>query len=474
MDIDMITITFPQVKVEIPIKDLTFDTLENLIFDMMQKIAQMVFTKVLSDIDDYLRKNRRRGKLKNTGKRSKTFLTRFGDVSFSRTRYLEKTGKAQYLLDEALSTIKNQRISLSRAMTECLLASLSSYREVVGQTKLLLGHTRSHESIRKNVLSEARLIIEHEKKRLQQLENLDISAKEAPDVVYTEADATYLKLQKPEKDKKLEVKIGIGYCGKENRYSSGNSQRLKEKFLYLGTGKNFMYNFSLRAEEELNISQSKKQYFGADGDKWITSGIRDYFPSATYLLCRFHLNKCLKEALPGNKTQQKLIRSLLLSDRIDEALARIDNLLVVSSEPKQKKLLADFYSYIANNRQGISNQATLKDKDIAKTGAIESNVKLAIANRFKKQGRSWSKKGAFSLLKVKETILNGKWDSWWGKERNHPIKITPLKPPLSASSFTKEVSSSPVIQAKIPALDGPNQDKPWVGVLRKLSQLELV
>jgi len=154
MDTDMITITFPQVKVEIPIKDLTFDTLENLIFDIIQKIAQMVFTKVLSDIDCYLRKNRRRGQLKNTGKRSKTFLTRFGDVSISRTRYLEKTGKARYLLDEALSTIKNQRISLSRAMAECLLASLSSYREVVNQTRLLLGHTRSHESIRKNVLSE--------------------------------------------------------------------------------------------------------------------------------------------------------------------------------------------------------------------------------------------------------------------------------------------------------------------------------
>jgi len=474
MDTDTITITIPQVKVEIPIKGLTFDTLENLIFDIIQAIARKVFSKALADIDSCLRKNRRRGQLKNTGKRSKTFLTRFGDVPFCRTRYLQKTGKARYLLDEALSTIKNQRISLSRAMTECLLSSLSSYREVVNQTKLLLGHTRCHESIRKNVLSEAKLIIEHEKKRLQQLENLDIPAKEAPDVAYTEADATYIKLQKPEKDKKLEVKIGIGYTGRENRYSIGNSQRLKEKFVYLGTGRNFMYDFSLRAEEELSLSQSKKHYFGADGDRWITAGIRDYFPETTYLLCRFHLNKRLKETVPGNKFQQKLIRNLLLSNQIDEALTRIDNLLIASSEQKQRKSLAGLYTYIANNRQGISNQATLKDKDIAKTGAIESNVKLAIANRFKKQGRSWSKKGAFSLLKVKETILNGKWDTWWGKQRNHPIKLTPLKPPLSASSFTKEVSSPAVIQARIPALDGPNQDKPWVGVLRKLSQLELV
>lgn len=161
-----------------------------MIFDIMQNIAQKVFSKTLSDIDTYLRENRRRGQLENTGKRSKTFLTRFGDVSVTRTRYRDKSGHAHYLLDETLSTFKNQRISLSRAMIECFLASLSSYREVVGQLELLLGHSRSHESIRQNILSEARLIIEHEQRRLQQIENLDIPEKEAAKIAYTEADAT--------------------------------------------------------------------------------------------------------------------------------------------------------------------------------------------------------------------------------------------------------------------------------------------
>ena len=88
---------------------------------------------------------------------------------------------------------------------------------------------------------------------------------------------------------------------------------------------------------------------------------------------------------------------------------------------------------------------------------------------FEERGMSWSKKGALSLLKVKETILNGKWDYWWKKEREHNIKLNPSKLPLAASSFTKEATSSPVIQARKPALSGPHQDKPWVGVLRKLT-----
>ena len=85
---------------------------------------------------------------------------------------------------------------------------------------------------------------------------------------------------------------------------------------------------------------------------------------------------------------------------------------------------------------------------------------------------SWSEKGALSLLKIKETILNGEWDLWWGEERERNIKLTKFEPPLSASSFKKETDSSPLIEVTIPALRGPDQDKPWVGVLRELSRVE--
>jgi hypothetical protein len=98
---DTITITFPQVKVKIPIKDLTFDNIEDMIFEILQNIARRVFEKAITDIDDYLRSKRERGKLKNTGKRKKYFLTRFGDILYSHTRFKDrKTGKSCYLLRE--------------------------------------------------------------------------------------------------------------------------------------------------------------------------------------------------------------------------------------------------------------------------------------------------------------------------------------------------------------------------------------
>jgi len=252
---DTITITFPEVKVKIPIKGLTFDLLENMLFEILQNIARKVFEKAITDIDKTLRKNRKRGELKNTGKRKKYFLTRFGDILYSRTRYKDKKGKARYLLDEALSIVKNQRISLSRARIECFLSALSSYREVVKGINLLIGGLRCHEAIRQSVLKEGKLLLENQEKKLKQIENLDYPDKEAPDTAYLEADATYISLQQKGKRKKekLEVKVGVGYTGKEPRYSTGRSKRLKGKFTFIGTGKDFMKKLSLITEERLSL-----------------------------------------------------------------------------------------------------------------------------------------------------------------------------------------------------------------------------
>jgi len=254
---DTIAITSPQVKVNTEIKDLNFDLLEYMIFEISQNIACRVFEKAITDIDSYLRNKRERGKLKNTGKREKYFLTRFGDILYTRTRYKDRCGKSHYLLDEALSIVKNQRISLSRARIECFLSGFSSYREVVEGIRLLIGGPRCHEAIRQSVLKEGKLIIENQEKKLRQIENLNYPDKEATDTAYMEADATYISLQHKDKKKKekMEVKLGVGYTGKEARYSTGKSKRLKEKFTFIGIGKGFMEKLSLLVEERLSLSK---------------------------------------------------------------------------------------------------------------------------------------------------------------------------------------------------------------------------
>ena len=149
-----------------------------------------------------------------------------------------------------------------------------------------------------------------------------------------------------------------------------------------------MEKLSLIAEERLSLSQVGNLLFGGDGDPWIISGIKEYFPHSIYLLCPHHLYKKFKECLPKRKQEQKGIKDLLLSNQINEALSKIDQMIRYPHDLKEKDKLTKLYTYIFRNRQEITNQVKLKDKWIERAGAIESNINKVIASRFKKRGMS--------------------------------------------------------------------------------------
>lgn len=479
-----ITVTFPEVKIKVGIEKMSFDTLENMIHEIGDQIKELVMERTLRDIDDELRINRQKGELENKGKRAKYFLVCFGNIRYKRTRYRDtKTGKARYLLDEALGIKENQRISLKRAQIETYLASLSPYRKVVKQTELIGGYRRSHESIRQSVIKEAERIIAHQEKELEKIRNLDYEEEAEPqETVYVESDSTFIKLQKRHKGKKrrkgkktIDVKIGIGYTDKEPRYRWGRqkSKKLKDKFVFTGvssSGRQFMEKLSLITEKKLSLSRVKKVFFGGDGSSWITRGIKDYFPQATYLLCLFHLYRNIKEALASRKEEQKIIKKLLMHNKIDQALRRIKDMFKQVRDKKEKEYLNNLYTYILNNRQGITNVITIKDKRMKRAGAIEPNIDKLVAHRMKKRGMSWSIKGALGILKMQEIILNGEWQDWWQRQRDEKIEINYIPPPLSAAQVLKDKAVSPFIEAQIPSLRGPDQDKPWVGVLKELTR----
>jgi len=64
------------------------------------------------------------------------------------------------------------------------------------------------------------------------------------------------------------------------------------------------------------------------------------------------------------------------------------------------------------------------------------------------------------------TNLNKEWNLWWEEGRKQNLKVGKFNPPLSASYFKEDTESLPLIEVSIPALVGPDQDKPWVGVLK--------
>lgn len=497
---DTISIAFPEVKINLPFDEITFDTLEQMVFDITQRIGRKALEKALGDTDIALRDARPVGLLENTGKRQKYLLTRLGDIRYERIRYIDKnTGKSRYLLEEKLKLRKNQRISLMRAKIEMFIASITTYRGTEENVELLTGYRRSHESIRQSVIKEAEGIIAHQDAAIDKIRRLEDHevVSDPPEIAYLEADSAFIRLQsshkhkrscnakkvsQPRKRRSIEVKLAIGYTDKVKRYEAGRgkSLKLKDKFTYtsIENGRIFMEKLSLIAEKKLSLSKVKALIFGGDGGAYIAAGIRDYFVNVIYILCKFHLKRNVKRSLPSMPNTQVRINGLLGKDKIDEALHLIHRFMARTSDRNNKKSLKDLYTYIDQNRDGINPINRIKDKalrnKIKGAGAMESNVDKFIAHRFKKRGMSWSEKGALSLLKIREAISNGEWDSWWLEGRDEKIEIRPepLKQ-LTAKNFWKaQKNVMPFIEATIPALQGPDRNEPWAKILREIQDID--
>ena len=482
-----IAIEFSGVKVKIGREGLTLEALEELVFDISRGIGRRAMEDALAGYDEKLREERVRGLLKQISTKTRYLQTRVGEIRYRRRLYKEKeTGKPRYLLDEALKLGKNQRMSLKVSQILGTLASVDAYRGVAEQIRDLLGLKYSHEAIRQNVIKEGIRIEEQEVKGLEKVKLLDYKLpEEIPEVVYTETDATYIRRQnkgkKRSRKRHLEVKIGINYTGKESRYATGekSSRKLIRKNIYTGikVGRNkFLENLSYLSERDYGLSAVKKSYFGGDGDRWIRAGKDEYFPLAEYLLCPYHLFERLREALPGRKEQQHRIKILFEQNKVTEALEVIKGIRDKEPDSEAQELIREYFVYVKNNQDGIEASMRLRlDGRQCGAGAVEANIDKTIVHRFKRRGMSWSERGASSLLKVRQVIANGQWDAWWYEQRDKKIEIKAIfKNPLTAKDACKKQDIVPYVEATLPCYRGPEQSKPWVGVLRELTRVNLL
>ena len=91
--------------------------------------------------------------------------------------------------------------------------------------------------------------------------------------------------------------------------------------------------------------------------------------------------------------------------------------------------------------------------------------------------------GSKTFLPLIPVLIIGSYDeklkpnlmacAWGGICCSKPpcVNISLRKATLPASCFKQVPETSPLIEVTIPAFIGPDQGKPWVGVLRKLTEV---
>lgn len=452
-----------------------FEDLEREVFEGLCRLAREAMVRFLEALDLALSQGRGAA-LRLVGKRHRTLVTRFGDVSFERRLYREKgTGRYRFLLDEALALPVREAVSKTVATLALSLAAVLPFRRAVEVLGRFLPQAFSATALQRLVWRFGG--------RVEEAEALGQEATfgegEVPQMgrdpvrrLLVEADGVSVALQR-EKERRGEVKLGVGYTG----WRAVGPQRygVEGKVVHLGVEETeaFWERFWLRACKRYDLSPLEYVVVGGDGAGWIAEGAMGL--PGVMQLDRFHLWRALRQALVG---QEALAREVYL-EATQGRWERVEALLVgVLSRPglplEREEAIREVYRYMAANRQALRDWRTRipcqpGDRSL---GAVEGNVDKLIAVRTKRRGMSWRKRGLHSMAKLLQSIHEEELEVYASPCRRRP-SLQPVHVPAGKAPQSRGKGREAPLQATLPALRGPHASRPWARLLKALSSPSL-
>ena len=447
------------------------EELEREIWEKACQWARSMLKEALEALDAVLSRGREAG-LRLVGKRSRTLITRFGDVSFERRLYREKgTRRYRFLLDEALKLPVKEAVSKVVANLALSVAAVLPYRRAVGVLAEFLPQAFSATAMQRMVWRFGGRVEEAEAQR----EEATFRDGEVPPMgevavsrLLVEADGVSVALQR-EAQRRGEVKVGVGYTGWKpvgyQRY------RVEGKVVHAGVEEpeTFWERFWLGACKQYDISGLEYVVVNGDGATWIAKGLMGL--PGVMQLDRFHLWRALRSALWGQETLARQVYQEATQGRWERVEALLGAFLSQPGlSPERHKAVTAVYHYMAANREGLSDwrrrvQCHPGDRSL---GAMEGNVDKLIAIRTKRRGMSWRKRGLHAMAKLLQSIHEEEMDTYASPCRRRPAPQPPKAPPPQGLQRRTRGQEVP-FQATLPAFRGPHASRPWARLLKALS-----
>jgi hypothetical protein len=264
------------------------------------------------------------------------------------------------------------------------------------------------------------------------------------EVVVTEIDSTYLKCQQrggaPERPRlHFPIHLGLHYSGRERRYQrkGSTSVRLKNKRWILSTQSLSIFGRRLAWQRLRHFGSGTCEVLLSDGDEGLKWVREREFRSSHWLLDRWHIAHNVRTLCGEDEREHRRIMAAVWKSDSEAVLEAL------RTSPYRRTRSLEFnalFGYILSNRDGIDNwhliPASLRRSIGRKlapvrsgSGAIEKNIEVRIARRFKRQGRSWTRQGAEHLAQLLWLQTHpADWTHWWSKTALAKTKVNPCWP----------------------------------------------
>jgi len=326
--------------------------------------------------------------------RSRSILTEFGAVTFTRHIYIDEFGDRRTYLDEIVSLRPRKRLSPGAFGALALFGSEIPYERAA---KMLFRHCTGDVSgmTTMGVLRETGDLLEAQAEvRRRELfdEGLLPPASRMSDELRVEADGIWVALQRA-RGRGVEIKA---LCAYEDK-NAGRRVGVVHHAL-VGAPKRFWEEGVAHLAGHYSLPSLKRCYTGSDGAKWC-GALADHLhgPKIVHKLDPWHVNRAIKTAFPEHADAAPLF-DLLHAAKLDELLEVLSLRLDTGfgDETKTRQLIG----YIRNNRVSI-------EADAPSMGTMEGTQAHLYAARMKVWGGAWSREGASDMARIRATLASG-------------------------------------------------------------------
>lgn len=467
----MMEITLPSTMVSIPETGIDFKGVEQICWEAGRAVARQLLQTVLQERDAALSAEREVPTLRFKDRKRRRLVTLMGDVSVVRRRYWDRRRQTyRFLLDEALGLVPQVAVVGQVAELGLWLATQGSYGQASRLVSALVGVAVSRQAIWRAVQGRgAALAAEAAAQREAVFTHGVVPPAPAvvPPVLFGEADGCLIAQQR---GRLMEVKVGVWYEGWQRQPVTRDEYALvgKSSVATLASADAFWEELAVVGETRYGRSAIGPVYVGGDGARWITEGTQVLGPTRVKLDA-FHLHRLLGRAF-GWPPELGAVVGQLLDGQWDPPMRTVIGWALAEPDAARRKDMAQALAFLDHHRALLARirypAGLRRGRVLRQLGTMERQVDLIVAERFKKRGMSWSRRGAEHLVRLRVQVLNGTWAC------PLPTPVAVPMPPTSPSRPRR--APLPVHVAHVPVIIGPHQGRPWVKRLKARLQFHSI
>lgn len=346
--------------------------------------------------------------------RPRDIHTLFGWINIERAYYHCPNCRRSLFPYDVASGLGTEQLSPGLAKACCLLAVDDSFEQVSRKIEQVFGQKVSANTIERLTHQVGAVVLQQADEDLSIVyKNRHIpKARITPKRLYIAADGTTVH----ETDGWHESKIGVIYWEDEGK---------DRKSCYVGRFDNSeTFGWHLWLEScRCGLRHAEEVIFLGDGAPWIRNQRHKHFGRSTFIIDWYHASEhiwdCGKTLFgEGTKMTEKWAneRLGLLWEGYTKKL--LDGLKEQCKKHRGAKLqaISGLIRYISTNEEQMRYDVFRERGYDIGSGAVEGACKYVVGNRLKQSGMIWNRQGSSSILALRITWLNERWEQLWEKK----------------------------------------------------------